>query len=379
MKRLLAMSIVGTLSMPVFAQSSVTLFGIISDGLNYTSNDGGKHAYQLTSGYIQGTRIGMRGTEDLGGGMKATFFLANIFDVNSGKLAQGLIWGRLAYVGLESTHFGSVTLGRQYDSVVDYVAPLTANGSWGGYLLSHPYDNDNTDTSNRANNTIKYTSISFAGFTFGGTYSFSNAPGFADNREQSFGARYAYGPFTFGAGYLSASNPGVGTTGALTSTDSIFVASHMRTFGGGVNYAIGKALLGLVYTRTDLQNPLSSIYVGSLNLASGQPLDYLRFQNFEVNAFYQFTPAFSVGTQYIFTEASVTSDAGRSDLHYHTTGVSADYALSKRTDVNLQGAYMKVAGGESGTILDRAYVPGAAGVSSSDHQFVIRVGLRHKF
>ncbi|SEA66501.1 porin [Paraburkholderia sartisoli] len=379
MKRLLTLSIASTLSMPVFAQSSVTLFGIISDGLNYTSNDGGKHAVQLASGYIQGTRIGMRGTEDLGGGMKATFFLANIFDVNSGKLAQGLIWGRLAYVGLESSHFGSVTMGRQYDSVVDYVAPLTANGNWGGYLLAHPYDNDNTDTSNRANNTLKYKSVTISGFTFGGTYSFSNTPGFADNREQSVGAKYSYGPFTIGAGYLDASKPGNGTMGALTNTDSIFVANHMRTFGGGINYAIGAALLGFTYTRTDLEDPVSSIYVGSLSLASGVPLTYLRYENFELNGLYQFTPAFSVGAQYVYTESSESSAQNDARVHYHTAGVSADYLLSKRTDVNLQGAYMKVGGGTSGTILDRAYVPGSAGVSSNNHQFVIRLGLRHKF
>lgn len=57
----------------------------------------------------------------------------------------------------------------------------------------------------------------------------------------------------------------------------------------------------------------------------------------------------------------------------------ADYNLSKRTDIYLQGAYQHVGGDKTKTVLDVAYVPGAAYVSSNSNQLVIRAGIRHKF
>ncbi len=74
----------------------------------------------MSSGNLQGSRWGLRGTEDLGGGLKAIFVLENGFNVFNGTLGQGGDeLGRQAYVGLPTTQFGTVTLGRQYDSVVD--------------------------------------------------------------------------------------------------------------------------------------------------------------------------------------------------------------------------------------------------------------------
>ncbi|MEA3130978.1 MAG: hypothetical protein QOF46_2773, partial [Paraburkholderia sp.] len=171
-KSLLALAALGAFAGVAHAQSSVTLYGIIDEGFNINTNSGGKHLYNLSSGVLQGSRWGLRGTEDLGGGLKAIFVLENGFDVNNGKLGQGgLMFGRQAYVGL-SSQFGTVTLGRQYDSVVDYVGPLEAGDQWGGYIAAHPGDIDNFNNAYRTNNTVKYTSANYGGLTFGGTYSF---------------------------------------------------------------------------------------------------------------------------------------------------------------------------------------------------------------
>ncbi|MEA3082433.1 MAG: hypothetical protein QOC89_130, partial [Paraburkholderia sp.] len=89
------------------AQGSVTLYGIIDEGLNYISNRGGGKVFSTTSGVIQGSRWGVRGVEDLGGGLKATFMLENGFDASTGKLGQGgLEFGRQAWVGLSSARLG---------------------------------------------------------------------------------------------------------------------------------------------------------------------------------------------------------------------------------------------------------------------------------
>jgi GBP family porin len=172
------------------------LYGLIDTGLTYTSNSGGSSNFQQASGILNGNRWGLRGAEDLGNGLKAIFVLENGFNLSTGKLGQNSreFW-RQAFVGLSSNQYGAVTLGRQYDSVVDYLAPLELNGTqYGGTLASHPYDNDNLNNSVRINNAVKFQSVDYAGFKFGALYGFSNAAGsFADSRAYSVGASYVFG------------------------------------------------------------------------------------------------------------------------------------------------------------------------------------------
>ena len=387
-KSLIALATSATFAVPVFAQSSVTLYGVVDEGFNYTNNVGGKHDYELQSGYAQGSRWGLKGAEDLGGATKAIFQLENGFNLNNGRLGQGgLLFGRQAYVGVSNATFGTVTLGRQYDSVVDYLAQTTANGNWAGYLFSHPFDNDNTDNSFRVNNTVKYASPDFAGLQFGGTYSFSNATGFANNRQFSLGAQYANGGLVVAAAYLNADNPGQSSGGAITSTDANFVAERLRIFGGGINYTFGPATVGFVYTNTNIKNPSANAgYLSSTEtiqpvtgpLAGGK-LNTLKYQNFELNGKYQITPAFFVGAQYVYTLENYDATTGSVKPKIHSVGLMADYNLSKRTDIYFQGAYQKVAGSQTGSSLDQAYVPGAADLSSNSKQLVVRAAIRHKF
>jgi predicted porin len=382
-KNMVALAVTAAFALPAFAQSSITLYGVIDEGINYTSNAGDKSAYQLESGYAQGSRWGLKGSEDLGSGLKAMFDLENGFDVNSGGLQEGgRIFGRQAFVGLTAANYGTLTLGRQYDSVVDYLAPTTANGNWGGYLLSHPYDNDNTDNSFRVNNTVKYMSPSFAGLQFGGTYSFSNETGFANNRTYSLGGQYTNGGLLVGAAYLDANNPGLTTDGSIATDDANFISERLRIFGGGINYTFGAATVGFAYSNTNVGQPSAtdtSVYVGAITPPNGGTLTALKFQNFEVNGKYQFTPAFFVGVQYVYTAATMDATSGNENPKYHTFGLMADYNLSKRTNFYFQAAYQKVAGDKTDTVLDDAYIPGAAGASSSSNQVTVRAAIRHQF
>lgn len=120
-KQAILLASFGVLSSAAYAQSSVTLYGIVDVGVLYVNNavSGGKGGQQwsLASSNLQGSRLGLRGTEDLGGGLSALFVLENGFTTNNGKLAQGGdLFGRQAFVGLSSQKFGMLTLGRQYDS-----------------------------------------------------------------------------------------------------------------------------------------------------------------------------------------------------------------------------------------------------------------------
>ncbi|CAN0625064.1 general bacterial porin, GBP family [Burkholderia multivorans] len=371
------------LAAPAFAQSGVMLYGLIDEGINYTDNvsvNGAGHAnYQLASGFVQGSRWGLRGAEDLGGGLKAIFTLESGFDVNTGHLGEGgRMFGRQAFVGLTHAQYGALTFGRQYDSLVDYLAPLTANGNWGGTLFSHPFDNDNTDNSFRVNNTVKYASPDWNGLSFGGTYSFSNGTNFANNRQYSVGAQYSLAGLQVAAAYLQANNAGNGAAGAIASDDANFTAARLRIFGGGINYTFGAATLGFVYTKMDAKNPVSTVFL-PVSTFSGLGLTATKFDNFEVDGKYQLTPDFFVGAQYVYTDGKFDAANGSIKPKYHTVGLMADYNLSKRTDVYLQGAWQRVTGDKTGTVADGGYVVGTDGPSSSPNQFAVRAAIRHKF
>lgn len=368
-------SLITTLAM---AQSSVTLYGIVDEGIDYTNNAGTGSAWKMQSGDALSSRWGVKGTEDLGGGLQAIFNLENGFDASSGALSQpDRMFGRQAFVGVTSSTFGTVTMGRQYDSVVDFVAPLTANGNWGGYLFSHPLDNDNTDDTFRIGNSVKYLSPSFAGISFGGVYGFSNQAGaFAANRAYSFGAQYSGGPLTIAAAYMQINNPGTNATGAVPSDDGNFAADRLRVWAAGVNYALTEAAtVGFTYSHTDLRNPLGSAYRGNFTVVPSS----LKFDNYEVNAKYQFTPSLFVGVMYTFTHSKLSVAMGDSSPTWHQAGLMADYNLSKRTDVYTQVVFQNRSGDASGTMLDNAYITGSAGQSSTNKQVVARVALRHSF
>ncbi len=124
-KSLLALGVMGTFAGAAHAQNSVTLYGLIDAGITYTNNQSGSKNVQATSGQVNGSRWGLRGSEDLGGGLKAIFTLENGFNIDTGKFGQnGAEFGRQAFVGLSSNQYGAVTLGRQYDSVVDYLGAV---------------------------------------------------------------------------------------------------------------------------------------------------------------------------------------------------------------------------------------------------------------
>ncbi len=290
MKKLIFVgAVLGLLSSVSSAQSSVTLYGLVDEGFDFTSNVAGKRAYQMESGVAQGSRWGLAGKEELGGGLEAVFRLENGFDVNNGALDQGgRMFGRQAYVGMNSATAGTLTMGRQYDSVVDYVGPLTANGSWGGEVFSHPFDNDNTDNSFRINNSVKYTSPIFGGLQFGGLYGFSNDPGGTKtNRAWSAGGSYSNGPVVIGAAYLNVNKQSRTTFGAVTDGDPFATAGWQRVAAAGVNVTLGQITLGGVFSYTNVHN-----LVGFSSMI---------FQNYEVNARFALTPAFSLGAMYDYT------------------------------------------------------------------------------
>jgi general bacterial porin, GBP family len=379
----------GTFASAAHAQSSVTLYGIVDAGISYVSNERisgntGHSTWKETSGNINGSRWGFKGTEDLGGGLKAIFTLEGGFSTNNGSIAQhGTFFGRQAFVGLSSNQFGAVTLGRQYDPQVDYVGPLSLTGiGYGGLYFAHPFDNDNQNGSMRINNAVKYTSRTYNGFQFAGLYGFSNqAGGFANNRAYGVGASYNYGPLNVAAGYRQLNNAGgvLGNNAGATDNgsggnDAEFTAQRQRSFGAGLNYAFGSAVVGFVFTQTKLDTPVS-INLGGIALANAKSL---RFNNYEVNAHYHLTSAFILATAYTYTDGRLSTNTGSSSPKWNQFSPLADYLLSKRKDVYLIGEYQRLSGGSlNGATIFTASIDGFTR-SANNKQAAVTAGIRHR-
>ncbi|MBN3756284.1 porin [Paraburkholderia sp. Tr-20389] len=387
----LAVAAVSVFAGVAHAQSSVTLYGVIDEGINYNSNAGGGRLYSLTSGGLQASRWGLRGTEDLGGGMKALVVLENGFDASTGKLGQGgLMFGRQAYLGL-SSKAGTVTLGRQYDSVVDYVGWLATGDQWATSMGAHPGDIDNFNNTYRTNNTIKYTSANYAGLSFGGTYSLGGVAGdVTSNQIWSLGAGYINGPLTLGVGYLNARTPGANSGSMFGNNTSSSTASSVtspvfsgfasantyQVIGAGGAYTFGAATFGATYSNIRFMN-LGAVAALNTKGYTGTA----SFNNAEINFKYQLTPALLAGAAFNYTKGSDVSErsgATNPGAKYYQTALGIDYFLSKRSDVYLAAVYQKASGTDS-TGKSAVAAINTQTASTSDKQVFVRIGIRHKF
>lgn len=128
-KLMLPTSLLSLLCCTAFAQTNVTIYGVADVGITRTDTNapGVDATWSMDSGIASGSRLGFRGTEDLGGGLSTLFVIENGFNVDTGAAGQGgRIFGRQAFVGL-SGGFGTVKLGRQYTpifTVLDAIDPF---------------------------------------------------------------------------------------------------------------------------------------------------------------------------------------------------------------------------------------------------------------
>jgi predicted porin len=367
------------------AQSSVTLYGVIDQSITFVHNaDGGQNLWSLgnsSGGDLAGTRWGLKGQEDLGGGLAAIFQLENGFDSSNGRLLQGgREFGRQAFVGLTSQTYGTLTLGRQYDPVVDLVQAITADNYFGSSFAT-PGDVDNYDNSLRTNNAVKYTSPTYAGFQVEAMYAFGGVAGSTGSGQTwSLAAAYNNGPIGLAAGYFRADNPhtapGLRTAWGGTSSDGTFngpinlgyvSAKSMGIARAAAQYTVGPFTMGASYSNAQYKPDAFSAFGSTEKYNSGSG-----FFN------YQATPALLLGLGYTYLKAS-----GDTSATYHQVSLGADYSLSKRTDVYLVGAYQHASGntgnGTGGSTPASASVGSYGYVTDQNSQELVSLGLRHKF
>jgi predicted porin len=332
------------------AQSSVTLYGITDVGVEVVNHVPGPNGtsgttVRMESGSLAGSRWGLLGSEDLGGGLKAIFDLENGFSINNGSLAQGgRMFGRKAYVGF-STPYGDVTLGRQYNLLYDlmYVYdPLNFNPSYS----AQGYD---PTLVGRADNSVRYLTR-FMGVTFAALYStgfdatISNGaqvPGHSKvGREYSFALKYTQGPGDIGVAYDQ-------MQGTSIATEDV---AQMRVVAGG-SYRFGpvKAFIGA------------------------------RWLNIRNSATLEGSLLYWLGARWQVNSPLLISIGGYQE-RIHNTGqkatsgvLLADYYLSKSTDLYAEVSYVSNSNGLA------VGVRALGDVTAGSNQTGAMVGIKHTF
>ncbi|WP_439687763.1 Porin domain-containing protein [Cupriavidus oxalaticus] len=352
------------------AQTSVTLYGVIDTNIEYVTNMStvtpnaangfttgpGENIARLSAGGRSGSRWGLRGGEDLGGGLKAVFALESGFASDDGKSQQGgRLFGRQAFVGLDYASAGKITFGRQYTSLFDSLANFSPSG------FSQQYDPliVATGLNFRSDNVIKY-SGQFGGLTALAHWSFGNGvagqgevPG-QFRRDTGYGAALAYTAGAFAATIAyDQYNPTLNTAGGTGTVKKAAAAA---------SYAIGngKVMGGYRWGRN----------------TSATDATLLRDNYYWVGGNYQVSPALGLTLAYFYDD--VENLAGRNIKNPWQVSFIADYNLSKRTNIYLTTAFSK----NSGLNFDTSAVSFANGYflgNDKTNMFGAAVGIRHRF
>lgn len=172
------------------AQTSVSIYGIVDTGIVSERGGAAGTVTKLTSGVGSYSRIGFRGSEDLGSGYTALFVLESGFKADTGEIdAAGSLFNRQSFIGLKGA-FGSLTMGRQYTpwytTIVNVADPFSA-GYAGSAKNLFPTAGNNTRTSN----TLLYASPVAGGWSGELAYSMGEQAGSA-NAGSQLGAAGTY-------------------------------------------------------------------------------------------------------------------------------------------------------------------------------------------
>lgn len=332
-KSLIALAILGSVTGTAMAQSSVSVYGVVDMGLSHSST-GGDKVTGLDSGLQSGSRLGFKGTEDLGNGLKANFVLESGINVDEGTNGQGgAAFGRQSWLGLEGD-FGAVKMGRQYSPIRNAMVAVDPFGLAGAGSIGRVGMNGQIGEIERVNSSVVY-----------------EAP--ANSLGLSAAVQYGFGE----------------------QTDSISTDS---TVGFAVGYKRDALNLGLAYNKLDLGGQgdattvgLTGLYdfgVAKAHAAYGEhKVEWAgaeqKSRTYMVGVSAPVGKAGTVKASYVLNDNRSQNDADSKQF-----AVGYDHALSKRTNVY---AVLAKVNNDNGAALGGADF----GNSISTYQ----VGLRHAF
>jgi predicted porin len=360
-KSLFALAALGAFAGAAQAQSSVTLYGTLDASMSYINNAGVDPASTNTSiangtstpstascslcytdGQIATSVWGMRGVEDLGGGLRATFDLQGDLSTNNGATNSTGMFRRGANVGLGGS-FGTVFLGLRGNPLVAANASLMPVG---GNTVNQNRNVIGMATGDFINNGIQYQSPNISGLVATLAYGASNQVG-----DMSGGSVYA-GALSYTAGNLSlvaaynhkeeaantgfvntglAAGPSTETNGASTvpTGTGLYASSANATLNkntgylAGIKYKFGNFTVGYGFTHGEFTTyaSQSSTAAGTVSRTAGANASMFGIG-------YQATPAILLGLNYTVNTADASSLNGQ-----------LRYALSKRTTSYIQATY----------------------------------------
>jgi len=362
-KKIIALALAGLASSAAFAQSNVTIYGIADYGYSYRwdaeNRTTGQHTRSgLDSGQQSGNRIGFKGTEDLGNGLKAVFLLEQGFNFDNSENHSSGIYGRQAYVGLTGG-FGTLIGGKLYTphfSFISAVEPFAAGTTgnygnvWGAGLMN----------ATRVNNAVAYVSPSFGGLDVTLAYS-NSALAAEDNGDNAKNNTVYAGLVKYSAGAVLAgvNMHRIAAGSALNTTKTV----DSITAGGTFDAKVVKLAALVGYTKADMVAAGADQSITNYMLGATVPVGKVALK-----------------TSVIYSDGN---RAAGGDATQYTVG--ADYSLSKRT--NLYSSYSLI-DGQSTRAGTNAYALGdatagattaGAAAANNPYQQGLVVGVRHQF
>lgn len=319
------------------AQSSVTVYGIADTGIEHVNKQvGGGSVTRLISGGETGSRLGFRGVEDLGGGLRALFTLEGGLNIDDGTFAQGGSgFGRSAFVGL-SGGFGELTLGRHITIANDYglvFEPLGRSARFSAGAVDAAY-------SGRVNNSVRYQYAA-------GTNRIVGLYGLGEVADSSRAGRYfgAFGTTKVGNALL-----GLGYEEQAGATVALARDAVKRTMLG-IDYNFGPVIANAGYTdrRDDIAaapRRLSQYWVGLRG---------------------ELSPQWYAAAAYYVSDVKDSANKG------HLLSILVSYVFSRRTDVYL---HVATSGNDGASNLG---VIGFGTVRAGESQQGVILGVRHRF
>ncbi|WP_321786431.1 porin [Paraburkholderia sp. J94] len=381
-----ALCVMACAAQPAFAQGSVTLYGNVDEAMVYANNQKGNSNVYMRNGNLYASKFGFKGSEPLSTDLKAIFDLQQGFDPGTGaQQSAGLAFNRYAFVGLQDTRAGTLTLGRQYTPYYLLAGTLGPVTYLTGATGAHPGDIDGFDTDIRANSSVTYTSPTISGFRGSVQYGFGGVAGSMKSGSMfSAAIRYDGGPLSIGAGYLRMNNteysggfdPAASASFPHSELNNGYLsARNVQHAAALATYAVGNLLLGVNYSNVVYRPGGHSLFT-----------DTAVFNTYGALASYRISTPFEISGGYSYTRAS-TANGIHDAARYQQISLRELYHLSKRTTLYTLQAYQHASGQTlgvkgAGDIIDALPIVGDSQnttPSSTSNQFVAMFGIAISF